>query len=152
VGRETSPPKTKTNKAIKMARSDQIRSSTLGNTLMYNFHLKMAKREREKKRRLAWKRAGVNGKTHRILVGQKVFADAEKVLAVLSQALDESFLERKRKDKETISISEENQEAQVYGATRKEKRVIKFLNGRVAVVWKTAPSTNQHNRGGGAGS
>ncbi len=86
-------------------------------------------------------------------MGQKVFADAVKVLAVLSQALDESFLERKRKDKETISISEENQEAQVYGATRKEKRVVKFLNGRVVVVWKTAPSTNQHNRGGGgAGS
>jgi hypothetical protein len=40
----------------------------------------------------------LRGKTHRILVGQKVFADAEKVLAVLSQALDESFLERKRKD------------------------------------------------------
>lgn len=93
---------------------------------------------------MAWKRAGVKRKTHRILVGQKVFADAEKVLAVLSQALDESFLERKRKDKETISISEENQEAQVYGATRKEKRVIKFLNGRVVVVvvWKTAPSTS----------
>lgn len=41
--------------------------------------------------------------THRILVWQQVLADAEKVLAVLSQSLDESFLQRQTKGK-TISI------------------------------------------------